>query len=134
MRLEGLCHDAAASPEAVELPLARDAAGLWRSDWAPLLPVLQDARIESAARARWFHATLARALCAQALAARRETGVNRVGLCGGVFQNRVLSEQARALLTEEGFEVLMPRELPVNDAAISFGQLIETIAASEEQT
>ncbi len=134
MRLEGLCHDAAASLEAAELPLARDAAGLWRSDWAPLLPVLQDARIESAARARWFHATLARALCAQALAARRETGVNRVGLCGGVFQNRVLSEQARALLTEEGFEVLMPRELPVNDAAISFGQLIETIAASEEQT
>jgi hydrogenase maturation protein HypF len=134
MRLEGLCEEraACAAPvDAVVLPLARDAAGIWRSDWAPLLPVLQDARIAPAARARYFHAALARALCAQALTARRETGVNRAGLCGGVFQNRTLSEQTRNLLTGEGFEVLMPRELPVNDAAISFGQLIESIAASE---
>jgi hydrogenase maturation protein HypF len=136
MCLERLCEEGAVSAtpvDAIVLPLARDAAGIWRSDWAPLLPVLQDARIEPAARARQFHASLARALCAQALAARRETGVNRAGLCGGVFQNRTLSEQARGLLTEEGFEVLMPRELPVNDAAISFGQLIETIAASEKR-
>ena len=135
MRLEGLCHEApAASAEAVALPLTRDAAGIWRSDWAPLLPALNDAHSDPAARARLFHATLAQALCAQAMTARRETGVLRVGLCGGVFQNRTLSEQARALLTAEGFEVLMPRRLPVNDAAISFGQLIETIAVCEERT
>ena len=52
-------------------------------------------------------------------------------LCGGVFQNRLLTEQAEALLTAAGFEVLIPQRLPVNDAAISFGQLIETIAAEE---
>ena len=61
---------------------------------------------------------------------RKDRGVVRIGLSGGVFQNRVLTEQACALLTAQGFEVLMPRRLPVNDAAISFGQLIEAIAIS----
>ncbi len=59
----------------------------------------------------------------------RETcGVARVGLGGGVFQNRVLTEQVQRQLTAQGFEVLIPERLPVNDAAISFGQLIEAAA------
>jgi hydrogenase maturation protein HypF len=57
-----------------------------------------------------------------------------VGLCGGVFQNRTLCEQAQALLRAERFDVLLPCRLPVNDAAISFGQLIETVAVLEECT
>jgi hydrogenase maturation protein HypF len=110
----------------VELPLARDARGVWRSDWAPLLPALLDARLDGTVRAAMFHASLAHALCEQALAVRKHTGVARVGLSGGVFQNRILSEQVQSLLARAGFEVLIPRRLPVNDAAISFGQLIES--------
>jgi hydrogenase maturation protein HypF len=64
----------------------------------------------------------------QAIAVREDSGVARVGLAGGVFQNRVLTEQVRALLTAAGFEVLIPERLPINDAAISFGQLIEAAA------
>ena len=133
--LEALCHEqgpAVARPgEPCALPLLRDAGGVWRSDWSALLPRLMDMNADPAARARVFHATLAHALCAQAIAVRRETGVMQVGLSGGVFQNRILSEQAMRLLRAEGFEVLMPRRLPVNDAAISFGQLVETIAVLE---
>ena len=132
MRLEALCSEAGGVAEPLEpavLPLTRDAGGIWRSDWAALVPMLTDTRPSAAARARLFHAALARALCAQALAVHRDTGVLRVGLCGGVFQNRVLCEQAKALLEAHGFEVLIPQQLPVNDAAISFGQLIESIAA-----
>ena len=125
MRLEALCLDAAPP---VVLPLAQDANGLWRSDWAPLVAALLDTRPDPAVRASTFHASLAHTLCAQALAVREASGVSRVGLSGGVFQNRTLSELARSLLTADGFEVLMPRRLPVNDAAISFGQLIETAA------
>ena len=125
MRLEALCLDAAPP---VVLPLAQDANGLWRSDWAPLVAALLDTRPDPAVRASTFHASLAHTLCAQALAVREASGVSRVGLSGGVFQNRTLSEKARSLLTAHGFEVLMPRRLPVNDAAISFGQLIETAA------
>jgi hydrogenase maturation protein HypF len=40
----------------------------------------------------------------------------------------VLTEQAHALLTAGGFDVLIPERLPVNDAAISYGQLIEATA------
>jgi hydrogenase maturation protein HypF len=56
-----------------------------------------------------------------------------VGLSGGVFQNRILCEQAQTLLCAAGFEVLIPQRLPVNDAAISFGQLIEASAGQGAQ-
>ena len=75
-----------------------------------------------------FHATLAQALCEQALAVRDRTGVSRVGLSGGVFQNRVLTERVQAILAAAGFDVLIPKRLPTNDAAISYGQLVEAAA------
>jgi hydrogenase maturation protein HypF len=129
--LLGLCLRTSYEGEApmrLPLPLARDALGIWRSDWAPLVPALLDARRTPALRAAMFHASLAQALCEQALAVRENTGVARVGLAGGVFQNRILSEQVQARLTAAGFEVLIPRRLPVNDAAISYGQIIEASA------
>jgi hydrogenase maturation protein HypF len=125
MRLEALCQEAAPP---LALPLARDAAGIWRSDWAPLVPAMLDTRRTLATRAAMFHASLAQALCEQALAVHEHTGVTRVGLGGGVFQNRILSEQVEARLTAAGFDVLIPQRLPVNDAAISYGQLIEATA------
>jgi hydrogenase maturation protein HypF len=125
MRLEALCEDIVPP---VLLPLVRDAMGIWRSDWAPLVPAMLDARRAPAVRAAMFHSSLAKALCEQALAVRKQTGVARVGLSGGVFQNRVLTEQVHALLTAASFEVLIPERLPVNDAAISYGQLIEAAA------
>ncbi|MEP6884833.1 MAG: carbamoyltransferase HypF [Gammaproteobacteria bacterium] len=126
MRLEALSGEMG-SP--VSLPLARDPDGIWRSDWAALLPALLDDRRTATARAALFHASLAQALCDQARAVRDDTGVGRVGLSGGVFQNRILSEQVETLLSTNGFEVMIPRRLPVNDAAISFGQLIEARAS-----
>jgi hydrogenase maturation protein HypF len=125
MRLEALCEDAVPP---VMLPLARDAMGIWRCDWAPLVAAMRDARHAPAVRAAMFHSSLAQALCDQALAVRKQTGVARVGLSGGVFQNRLLAEQVHALLTAAGFEVLIPERLPVNDAAISYGQLVEATA------
>jgi hydrogenase maturation protein HypF len=125
MQLEALCGESAT---VIDLPLARDTSGIWRSDWAPLVPALLDMNRAPSARAAMFHASLAQALCAQALAVHEHTGVTRIGLGGGVFQNRVLSDQAQSLLSAAGFEVVIPLRLPVNDAAISFGQLIEAMA------
>ena len=122
MCLEALCGSVD-SP--IALPLARDAGGIWRCDWAPLVATMLDTTRSAAARAGVLHASLARALCEQAFAVREQTGVGRVGLTGGVFQNRWLTERIDAQLTAAGFEVLLPAQLPVNDAAISFGQLIE---------
>jgi hydrogenase maturation protein HypF len=125
MRLEALCEGTAPP---LALPLARDATGIWRSDWTPLLTELRDPARTAAYRAARFHATMAHALVSQAHAIRDDTGINRVGLAGGVFQNRILTETASESLSAAGFEVLIPQHLPVNDAAISFGQVIEATA------
>ncbi len=123
MYLEAAC---AMVEPAVDLPLAKNADGVWQSDWAPLLPYLMDAHRPVAQRAAGFHASLAQALLAQARAVRAEHDIARVGLTGGVFQNRVLTELAIAALEDAGFIVHVPQEMPVNDGGLSFGQVIET--------
>jgi hydrogenase maturation protein HypF len=125
MRLESLCEYRVPP---ITLPLTRDGLGIWRCDWEPLLQTLLEEGESAAFRAAQFHSTLAHALYNQARAVRSDNGVNRIGLAGGVFQNRVLTEQTQALLTEDGFEVVIPQRLPLNDAAISFGQIIEATA------
>ena len=53
-----------------------------------------------------------------------------VGLAGGVFQNRILTEQAIANLTALGFEVYLPESLPAGDGGLSFGQLISVASSN----
>ena len=99
--------------------------GIYLADWTALIPVLLEESVPVAERAAHFHFSMAASLLQQALRIREDTGVNRVGLAGGVFQNRVLTEQCIALLREGGFAVTFPSLLPVNDGGISFGQIIE---------
>lgn len=115
----------AVSASAISLPLKKDAGGIWQLDWAPLLTMLRDSSLPVEIRAASFHASLAQALLAQARAVREEHGVCHVGLCGGVFQNRCLAEQAVSLLNRQGFDVFLPLCLPSNDAALAYGQLVE---------
>ncbi len=122
MRLEALCRtDRVALP----LPLARRADGLWQTDWAPLYAMLRDPGASPRERAESLHASLARAMVEQCLQLRRELDFAAVGLTGGVFQNRLLTELATSALAAEGFEVRLAAQLPCNDAAIPFGQIIE---------
>ena len=143
--LTGICHESSYEGEAprrlealsdkappVVLPLVRDDSGVWRSDWRPLIVAMHDGGRSPEFRAAQFHASLAHTLRDQALAIRALSGVTRVGLAGGVFQNRILTEQVQALLLAEHFEVFIPERLPLNDAAISFGQLIEATASHAE--
>ncbi|HTW76041.1 MAG TPA: carbamoyltransferase HypF [Steroidobacteraceae bacterium] len=125
MRLEALAAQHRGGATALELPLLRDASGVWRSDCASLVPLLLDEQCPPAQRAACFHESLAAALCRQAEQIRADSGARRVGLCGGVFQNRLLAESAMQRLIGAGFEVLLPERLPANDAAISFGQVVE---------
>jgi hydrogenase maturation protein HypF len=125
MALEAAC---AAGAESIALPL--DCTGdICRTDWEPLLDRLCDARIDVSERAAMFHATLAGALIGQARAIRERSAVSRIGLTGGVFQNRVLCEQVASLAERDGFELLVPREVPLNDAGLSLGQVLESGAA-----
>ncbi len=123
MRLEA--EASSASGPVIGLPLQRDAAGVWRTDWAPLLPMLGDNAVPLAERASRFHLSLAQALVEQARQLRAQTGIQSVGLTGGVFQNRVLAEAAVTRLEAAGFKIHLPQRVPVNDAGLSFGQVIE---------
>jgi len=128
MRLEA--HAAASAGSVVELPLRRDADGLWRTDWAPLLPTLGNDALPAAERAASFHLSLAHALVDQATQLREQTGIRSVGLTGGVLQNRLLAEAAIERLESAGFKAHLPRRTPVNDAGLSFGQVIEFLHRS----
>jgi hydrogenase maturation protein HypF len=99
--------------------------GIHVADWAALLPSLTDQSSSVAARALQFHMTMAYTFLEQAKRVRDDTGIAVVGLAGGVFQNRLLTEKCIDLLRADDFEVSVPLMTPVNDAAISFGQIIE---------
>ena len=130
MLLEALCREAG---RPVDLPLQKDPEGVWRTDWEPLLNVIGDASRDRADRAEIFHSTMAQAILQQARQARAEHDFSQVGLCGGVFQNRVLAEQAVELLQSHGFRVCLPRLLPCNDAALSYGQAAEFAASQADR-
>ncbi len=130
MALEAL---AAADPDAADLtvlPLQRRRDGVWQADWAPLVPLLLDESLPACRRAATFHASLTLSLVDQAIAIRREHGAFSVGLAGGVFQNRLLSERALRALEGAGFRAFLPTSIPCNDAGLSFGQIIEATSGS----
>ncbi|MDY6994236.1 MAG: carbamoyltransferase HypF, partial [Pseudomonadota bacterium] len=110
----------------IPLPLSQNTAGLWETDWAPLLPYLLDTHLSLAERAASFHYSLAQAVVHQVLTLRQSWSFAQIGLCGGVFQNRLLTEAIIHALEHRGFTVFIPRQLPSNDASLSFGQIIES--------
>jgi len=110
------------------LPLVTDQEGVLCSDWAPLLPMLQDRTIATGDRAARFHASMASALVDQAIKVRKTYPFDAVGLSGGVFQNRVLTELVFKMLTEQGIEARLHAEIPANDGGLSFGQIIEALS------
>jgi hydrogenase maturation protein HypF len=56
--------------------------------------------------------------------AREQTGLNIVGLSGGVFQNARLMALAAPRLRDAGFEVLTHSKVPPNDGGLSLGQAV----------
>ena len=78
-----------------------------------------------------FHCSIAELLATACSGAREQTGLNRVALSGGVFQNQLLLEQLVRRLEGMAFEVYVNRRVPPNDGGISLGQL--AVAASHLQ-
>lgn len=120
---------AIASRDAAPLKLPVNAVDeCLRIDWGPLIGMLRDRSRPASERAGCFHASLAGAIVDVATLAREAHGVTRVGLSGGVFQNRLLVELAQTALAAAGFAVELSAAVPANDAGLSFGQLVETVA------
>jgi hydrogenase maturation protein HypF len=118
------------SQPGIALPLSRNAEHCWLSDWQPLLTLLQDKTLSLGARSACFHASLAITLVEQAKHIRDERGSFVVGLSGGVFQNKRLTELTMSLLQQAGFNVYVSERISGNDAGLSFGQIIEIAMSS----
>ena len=126
-RLEAICQ-ASIKTAAIELPLTEDTEGVWRSDWSPLIPMLLNQKLTQAERATMFHQSMVEIIVKQARLARKKHQIKHIGLTGGVFQNRVLTELAAQHLQELGFIVHLSIEIPSNDGGLCYGQIIEAAA------
>jgi hydrogenase maturation protein HypF len=75
-----------------------------------------------------FHRTIAAATLEVCRALRGVTGLDRVCLSGGVFQNDLLTSDLVARLETVGFHVFLPREVPVGDGGVALGQVLVAAA------
>lgn len=71
-----------------------------------------------------FHHALAQAVTAACGAARATTGVDRVALSGGTWQNMTLLAETVGRLRSAGFSVLVHRQVPPNDGGLALGQAV----------
>lgn len=108
-----------------DLMVSQNEQGLYQLDWAPLLPFLQDTKLSVAERASGFHYSVAKGLCQQARVLAQQMPVKQIGLSGGVFQNKLLTELCLQFLADEGFTAYLAQKLPCNDAGLSVGQIME---------
>ncbi|MCD4709748.1 MAG: carbamoyltransferase HypF [Bacteroidales bacterium] len=70
-----------------------------------------------------FHHTLVELILRLSIEIRSDSGLDRIVLGGGTFQNRFLSEKVMDKLENEKFKVYLPSRIPVNDQGIAAGQL-----------
>lgn len=98
---------------------------IWRSILSDLARHVPTAII--AAR---FHQTIVQASVEICQRASRETGIKKVGLTGGVFQNGLLTTLLRTALQRLDFEVLTHLQVPPNDGGLALGQVAIACSAS----
>jgi hydrogenase maturation protein HypF len=71
-----------------------------------------------------FHNTVAKIILCVCLELKKTSGLKRVVLSGGVFQNSLLLEKTYVLLDNNGFKVFTHHRVPTNDGGIALGQAV----------
>lgn len=130
IELEG--RVATSSTEAYPFDLQDDGSHLM-IDWRPAIRALvndvqNDRDVGTMAAA--FHNGLVEAMVKIA----KKIGLPRIGLSGGCFQNRYLTERAKAELEAAGFTVHLHRRVPPNDGGLALGQIVCAAFENEGET
>ena len=122
MELEAIADPRSARSYAADI--ADDGSALVIDPGSIIRAVTDDlrARVSASEISTAFHNGLAHTIADAVERIRRRTGVNRVVLSGGVFQNVLLITRAASALERAGFEVFTQRLVPCNDGGLSLGQ------------
>ncbi|HDH15766.1 MAG TPA: carbamoyltransferase HypF [Gammaproteobacteria bacterium] len=111
--------------EAEPLAMHLNEKNILEADWSSLLPILRNKDLSVAQRSQYFHSTLAATLLKKSALLRECYGDFYIGLTGGVFQNKHLTEYIIKMMQQQGFVVHLNKQLPCNDAGLSAGQIME---------
>ena len=101
-------------------------------DFVPTIRAIVDDLLKGAAPAEVaarFHKTVAEAAVGTCVAIKNTEGLDAAALSGGVFQNALLLELMAPRLRQEGFEVLLHRQVPANDGGLCLGQAVVAAAS-----
>ena len=100
-----------------------DLSEFWRATLAAIRSGM------SATQIAWcFHEALAQAWAALVTQAVEKTGIDTVGLTGGVMTNARFAHRLAGLLETRGYTVLQHRLVPAGDGGISYGQAVVAAA------
>lgn len=84
---------------------------------------LKEKGIKVADIAYAFHYSLMKVTVKTIKKLKKDFNINKVALSGGVFQNRLFLSLLLKELKKNNFKVLLPKDYPFNDGAISLGQI-----------
>jgi hydrogenase maturation protein HypF len=127
MELEQLAHEGMTDDGISEsIRSYRFAPAEEEIDAAPVLRTMLDDLRRGCApglMAAGFHLAVAELIADTAARLRETTGIERVALSGGVFQNVLLLRLARAALAARHLQVLTHHLVPPNDGGLALGQV-----------
>ena len=118
----GLRLEAEAMAHGPAEPYPLPCSGL-EADWRPLIREIA-ASVERGATASLVSARFHETLAAWTVEVTQRTGMRRVVLSGGCFQNAWLTARCSARLQAAGRSVFVHQRVPANDGGLSLGQAI----------
>ena len=113
------------------------ASDVWRVHAAPVIREMARDVADGQSRqdvSAAFHRAVGTMIGEVATGIARRTGIRRVALTGGVFQNALLTRYAAHALEAADLEVLEHRCVPCNDGGLSLGQALQAMRMVQSAT
>ena len=128
MRLEGIIdpEEKGSYPFSIDGPI--DTGGIIRGICDDM-----ELKVPLSIIAARFHNSVINTIFAGVEKIARETGVRKVVLSGGSFQNEYILEKVEQGLKDREYDCYSPVEIPANDGGIALGQLVIAAAQRREE-
>lgn len=134
MALEALAAGETTRPYRFHLDTSSE---VWKVHATPVVRDIARDIVDGQSRERIsaaFHHAVATMVAEVAVGLARRTGIRRVALSGGVFQNALLARQTARALNKSDLDVLEHRCVPCNDGGLSLGQALLAMRTIQSAT